>query len=138
MLNGFTVDLYLVHHLPIPAISNGRQVGLCESMIQSLAEIRTAMVVRLRLVCLKSRTFIFVVHLGVLQCRSRSSKRKKKVDGSTFIVMSHGPLQSGKYLPFFSTPKKCSLNWGNLYSKKLNSFQKKRSLNQMYVKLNVR
>ena len=31
--------------------------------------------------------------------------KEKKVDGSTFIVMSHGPLQSGKYLPFFLPQK---------------------------------
>ena len=46
LLNGFTVYLYLVHHLPILAINNGRQAGLRESMIQSSGEIRNAMVLK--------------------------------------------------------------------------------------------
>ena len=134
MLNGFTVYLYLVHQLPILAINNGRQAGLSESMIQSSGEIRTAMVLRLRLVCFKSRTLISMVHLGVHYV-DLDQVNRKKVEGSTFIVKSHSTCFVGR-LPrelfyfhtsfktimrrldckvvtnyrFFSTEKKCSLN----------------------------
>ena len=43
------------------------------------------MVVRLRLVCLKSRTFIFMVHLGVHYV-DLDQVNEKNVDGSTFVV----------------------------------------------------